>query len=75
MTFEENSKTRSIYEARLQETFEMMDVDGNGFLSISEVKDVVSIVCSDTPDEEIESLIEDADVNKDGQISYCGKLH
>ncbi len=52
----------------------MMDTDGNGFLSRAELKDCTSIVCEDIPDDVIDGLIEEADVNKDGQVSYSGEL-
>eukprot|EP00794_Sanderia_malayensis_P015265 gene15265-16840_t len=70
-TFEENKKTTTIYEARLKETFEMMDKDGNGFLSPAEIKECAAIICGDTPDDVIDDLIKDADVNDDGQVSYA----
>ena len=51
----------------------MMDLDGNGYLSRNEVKQCIMVNCNDTPEEIINNLIDDADMNEDGQISYTGK--
>ena len=72
-TFNQSKKSQGLYESRLQETFEMMDLDGNGYLSRNEVKQCIMVNCNDTPEEIINNLIDDADMNEDGQISYTGK--
>eukprot|EP00112_Aurelia_sp_Birch-Aquarium-sp1_P024836 Seg8003.1 transcript_id=Seg8003.1/GoldUCD/mRNA.D3Y31 product=Squidulin protein_id=Seg8003.1/GoldUCD/D3Y31 len=69
-TFNLSKKNQGLYESRLHETFEMMDLDGNGYLSRNEVKQCIMVNCNDTPEEIIHNLIDDADVNEDGQISY-----
>ncbi|XP_065061476.1 calmodulin-like protein 5 isoform X2 [Rhopilema esculentum] len=69
-TFHESKKEQGVYETRLKETFEMMDLDNDGYLSREEIKECILATCRDTPEAMIFSLIEDADTNEDGHISY-----
>ena len=50
----------------------MMDLDNDGYLSREEIKECILVTCRDTPEAMIFSLIEDADTNEDGHVSYTG---
>lgn len=54
-------------EERIAEAFASIDRDGSGFIDKDELKDVLGDNC--TP-EQIEDIIEAADKNNDGRISY-----
>ena len=50
----------------------MLDLDGDGFLSRDEIKECIEMNCMDSTEEMVNSLIDDADTNEDGQVSYTG---
>ena len=51
----------------LQETFSNLDKDGNGCLSHQELQTALAAMI---PEEEILSLLEEIDVDGDGEINY-----
>ena len=51
----------------LQETFSTLDKDGNGCLSHQELQTALAVMI---PEEEIQSLMEEMDVDGDGEINY-----
>ena len=53
--------------------FRVFDKNGNGFIEAKELKDILSKLGDNTTDEQIEKMIEVADVDKDGRINYAGK--
>ena len=51
----------------LQEAFSTLDKDGNGCLSHQELQTALAAMI---PEEEIKSLLEEMDVDGDGEINY-----
>ena len=51
----------------LQEAFSTLDKDGNGCLSHQELQTALAAMI---PEEEIQSLLEEMDVDGDGEINY-----
>ena len=58
---------------KLRVEFQQYDKNGDGFISKDELKEVLGKVQTLT-DQDLEDLIKDVDVNKDGLIDYeCNK--
>jgi len=57
-------------EEELKEAFNVFDKDGNGFISASELRHVMTNLGEKLTDKEIDEMIREADVDGDGQISY-----
>ncbi|KAI8521076.1 calmodulin-like 3 [Branchiostoma belcheri] len=57
-------------EAELKEAFRVFDKDGNGFISSEELRHVMTNLGEKLTDEEVEEMIDAADINGDGQIDY-----
>ena len=60
-------------EAALVEAFKILDIDGSGNIDHAELKEILrsfSRMGEDIPDDEIDHLIREADVDGDGSISY-----
>ena len=56
---------------KLRVEFQQYDKNGDGFISKDELKEVLGKVQTLT-DQDLEDLIKDVDVNKDGLIDYEG---
>ena len=54
----------------IDETFKVLDKDGNGFISADELKQVINNLGEKLTDEEVNELIREADIDDDGQINY-----
>merc|ERR1719474_153202 len=54
----------------LREVFKAFDIDGNGFISASELSHVMTKLGEKLTDEEINEMIQEADTNKAGKVSY-----
>ena len=52
------------------EMFKAIDTNGDGFLSLDEIKDFDARQEYPTPDEELAALVQVYDANGDGKISY-----
>ncbi len=59
-------------EDELKEAFRVFDKDGDGFISYPELKIVLKSLGEKLTDEEINSMVKEADLNNDGRISYDG---
>ena len=57
-------------EEELKEAFKVFDRDGNGFISASELRHVMTNLGEKLTDEEVDEMIREADVDGDGQINY-----
>lgn len=57
----------AISEERLAEAFDRLDSDDSGFISAENLREILG---ADFPPEEVEEIIKEADLTKDGKISY-----
>ena len=60
----------------LLQSFEVFDIDGDGFITFSELKQVMAdkFRSSDATDANIRAMIEKADTDGDGRVNYSGIL-
>ncbi|XP_036764090.2 calmodulin-like [Manis pentadactyla] len=54
----------------LQEAFRVFDVDGNGYISVDELKQVMAKLGEELSQEVLEAMIHEADMDQDGQVNY-----
>ena len=52
------------------EAFRVFDKNGDGFISADELRQIMASLGETLTDEEVEMMIDEADVDGDGQISY-----
>lgn len=57
-------------EEQYLEAFRVFDQDGNGFISPIELQSVMSSLGERLSEEEIKDMIQEADLDKDGQVDY-----
>ena len=55
-----------------KKAFELFDKDGSGYISVEELKQVMTQIGENLTDEELAEMIKEADVNGDGQVDYQG---
>lgn len=60
-------------EEYINEAFQVFDKEGDGYLSIAELRYVLTSIGEKLTDEEIEEIIGEADPNEDGQVKHQGK--
>ena len=58
------------FEAELKEAFNVFDADGNGFISAQELMSVLNNIGESVTDEEIDLMINEADLDGDGQMDW-----
>jgi EF-hand domain pair len=56
-----------VSEDKIAEAFDRLDTDGTGYISKSDLRNVLGDTCSQS---EIDAIVESGDTNKDGKISY-----
>merc|ERR1711933_193744 len=61
-------------EEEIREAFRVFDKDGNGFISAAELRHVMTNLGEKLTDEEEDEMIREADIDRDGQVNYEGKL-
>lgn len=59
-------------EEEVRIAFEFFDLDGNGYISMTELKQVASELGEELTESEIDEMIREADVDGDGQVDYNG---
>ncbi len=59
----------------IREAFRVFDKDGNGFMSIAELRHVMTDLGEKLTEEEVDEVFRGADLDGDGQINYEGKLY
>jgi len=64
-----DTKTKNAEEEML-EAFKMFDKDGNGNISATELKQVMTNLGEKLSDSDIDLMIKQADIDGDGQINY-----
>lgn len=57
-------------EEQYLEAFRVFDQDGNGFISPRELQSVMCSLGERLTEEEIKDMIQEADLDKDGQVNY-----
>ncbi|XP_025709353.1 calmodulin-like [Callorhinus ursinus] len=57
-------------EQDVQEVFRAFDLDGNGRISVDELKQAMAKLGQTLSQEEVDAMIQEADVDKDGQVDY-----
>ena len=53
-----------------REVFRVFDMDGNGFISASELRHVMTNLGERLTDKEVDEMIKEADIDGDGQVNY-----
>ena len=64
------SLTNLCFDTELKEAFKVFDQDGNGFITPSELRQVMANLGEALTDEEIDQMIKEADMDGDGQVNY-----
>ena len=59
-------------EEELRKTFNIFDIDGNGFISHDEIKTTMAHLGENLTDAEVKDMIRAADKNGDGKIDIKG---
>ncbi|VDL64362.1 unnamed protein product [Hymenolepis diminuta] len=62
-------------KGKLLNTFRLFDKDGNGFISTSELRQVLTALGEKLHEGQVEEMIRIADTDYDGQINYDGTIH
>ncbi|XP_052273949.1 calmodulin-beta-like isoform X2 [Dreissena polymorpha] len=57
-------------DEELLDAFKVFDKDGNGYITADELKKVMTNLGEKMTDEEVQEMLNEADENHDGQISY-----
>ncbi|XP_021552438.1 calmodulin-like protein 5 [Neomonachus schauinslandi] len=57
-------------EQDMQEVFRTFDLDGNGRISVDELKQAMAKLGQTLSQEELDAMIQEADTDKDGQVDY-----
>ena len=60
-------------EEELREAFRVFDRNGDGFISASELRHVMTNLGEKLSDEEVEDMIKEADLDGDGLVNYEGE--
>lgn len=61
-------------ETEMRDAFKVFDKDGNGYISASELRYVMTNLGERLSEEEVEEMIQEADIDGDGQVNYEGKI-
>lgn len=59
-------------EELLHKTFQIFDIDGNGYISADEIKQTMANLGENLTDAEVNDMIKAADKNGDGKIDLNG---
>ena len=57
-------------EDELLEAFKVFDKDGNGFITLDELKDIIQRIEDGVQDTDIQDMLTEADEDKDGKLSF-----
>ena len=62
-------------EELIREAFRVLDQNGEGFITLSQLRHVVHDLGLSFTDEEMTDMIEEADPSGDGRVSYQGMTY
>ncbi|XP_061496310.1 calmodulin-like protein 3 [Rhineura floridana] len=57
-------------EEEIREAFRVFDKEGNGYISAAELRHVMTNLGEKLTDEEVDEMIKEADVDRDGRVNY-----
>ncbi|XP_049800387.1 calmodulin-A-like [Schistocerca nitens] len=57
-------------EEEIREAFRVLDKDGNGFISATELRHVMTNVSEKFTNEEVDEMTREAEIDGDGQVNY-----
>ena len=57
-------------EEEIRDVFNVFDMDGNGFITAKELRQVMAALGDKPTDGEVEELMRQADIDGDGQVSF-----
>ena len=70
LTVMAGTMNNSYNEKEIREAFRAIDRDGNGFISVAELRHTMTKLDEKISDEEVDEIIKEADLDKDGQVNY-----
>ena len=62
------------HDAKLRMCFDHFDKNGDGFITSSELREVMKNLGEELTDDEVGAMIREADSDGDGQITYQGEM-
>ena len=65
-------KTPQEEEIELREAFKVFDKNGDGYISVNELRQVVTTLGEKMTDEELIEMLSEADCDGDGKVNYDG---
>ena len=63
-------KNSSIDEAEIRQSFDLFDLDGNGYITKFELTNVMASLGEELTEQEIDEMMSDADTDGDGQVNF-----
>ena len=60
-------------EEEISEAFKFFDKDGNGYITSTELKTMMTNLGQDLTDEQVDEMIREADTDDDGRVNYDGR--
>ena len=57
-------------DEEIREAFKVFDKDGNGFISVTELRQVMNSLGEKLTEEEVDEMMREADTDGDGQVNY-----
>ena len=70
LTLMSQKMTATAVEEEIKEAFRVFDMDGNGLISASELRHVMTNLGERLTDKQVDDMIKEADIDGDGHINY-----
>ncbi|XP_067324502.1 calmodulin-like [Anolis sagrei] len=65
-----NMKSNEDQEAEIREAFRVFDKNGNGYITVGELRHVMTNLGEKLTDAEVDQMIKEADLDGDGKVNY-----